>query len=307
MSRRLLRNDASPREGDRRAREQDAGSANSSAICATEDELSRRPVRSRGRGFVFQQPLRVWAIVSKDMLEIFRARGTYFYIPGMLLMSAFFFFSYYGLTNTLAQQNASQRLVVEASRAFLNSLGYLLPVLYALFACNLTSAGLVFEKQKRSLESLLATPLSVRRIWIGKSLGASLSGTAIGLGMSIFAYCVIAFGEVYPRIHSAIAPSGLAFLSGLVLVPITVFLVSLLVSYIQLVAANPRMGNLVYGLLLLVVWGILFFASYYLPLLGVSVNYYPLIFVGLILLLSGGAYLCSRALAKEKVVLSSKG
>ena len=125
--------------------------------------------------------------------------------------------------------------------------------------------------------------------------------------MSIIAYCIIAFGEVYPRIHTAIAPSALAFLSGLVLVPATVFLVSMLVSYVQLVAANPRMGNLVYGLTLLVVWGALFFASYYLPLVGVSIDYYPLIFVGLILLLSGGCYLCSRGLTKEKVVLSSKG
>lgn len=250
---------------------------------------------------------RVWAIVRKDVLEIFRARGTYFYIPGMLLMSAFFFFSYFGLTRTLRQQGASPALVLDASRAFLNSLGYLLPVLYSLFACNLTSSGLVFEKQKRSLESLLATPVSVKRVWVGKSMGAALSGVIIGLAMSIFAYCIIAFAEVYPKIHTAIAPSPLAFLSGLVLVPVTVFLVSMLVSYIQLVATNPRMGNLVYGLTLLVVWGVLFFASYYLPLVGVSIDYYPLIFVGLILLLSGGCYLCSRGLTKEKVVLSSKG
>ena len=250
---------------------------------------------------------RVWAIVRKDILEIFRARGTYFYMPGMFIMSSFFFVSYYSLVHQLAQENASPALVLATSRSFLNSLVYLLPMLYSLFACNLTSAGLVFEKQKRSLESLLATPVSMKRIWIGKSLGASVSGTMVGMAMSVVAYCIIAFAEVYPHVHAAIAPSGLAFLSGLVLVPATVFLVSLIVSYIQLVATNPRMGNLVYGLLLLVVWGILFIASYYLPLIGVSVNYYPLIFLSLILLLSSGAYLFSRALSKEKVVLSSKG
>ena len=53
---RLLKSDASPSERDGRVREKDAGSASSSAICATEDVLSRRPVRSEGRGFVFQQP-----------------------------------------------------------------------------------------------------------------------------------------------------------------------------------------------------------------------------------------------------------
>jgi hypothetical protein len=56
---RLLKNDASPAVRDRQVREKDAGSANSSAICATEDVLSRRLVRFGGRGFVFQQPTKL--------------------------------------------------------------------------------------------------------------------------------------------------------------------------------------------------------------------------------------------------------
>ena len=55
---RLLKNDASPQECDERVREKDAGSANSSAICATENAVSCRRVRSGGQGFVFQQPRR---------------------------------------------------------------------------------------------------------------------------------------------------------------------------------------------------------------------------------------------------------
>jgi hypothetical protein len=38
------------------AQGKDAGSARSSATGATEDDAWRRPVRSRGRGFVLQQP-----------------------------------------------------------------------------------------------------------------------------------------------------------------------------------------------------------------------------------------------------------
>jgi glutamate synthase (NADPH/NADH) small chain len=53
---RLLKCDASPQECDGNAPEKEAGSTNSSAICATEDELSRRPVRSGGRDFAFQRP-----------------------------------------------------------------------------------------------------------------------------------------------------------------------------------------------------------------------------------------------------------
>jgi ferredoxin len=54
---RLPKSDVSPQECDGHARETDAGSANSSAICATEDTLSRRPAHSGGRGFVHQRPL----------------------------------------------------------------------------------------------------------------------------------------------------------------------------------------------------------------------------------------------------------
>jgi hypothetical membrane protein len=57
---RLLKADASPPGCDGHAREKNAGSVNSSAVCATEDVLSRRPAQrapgSGGRGFAFQQP-----------------------------------------------------------------------------------------------------------------------------------------------------------------------------------------------------------------------------------------------------------
>ena len=56
---RLLKNDASPPGRDGRARDKDARRARSSATCATEDAVSRRPVRSGGQGFDLQQPPKV--------------------------------------------------------------------------------------------------------------------------------------------------------------------------------------------------------------------------------------------------------
>ncbi len=56
---RLLKSDASPPGRDGRVRGKDAGSGNSSAICATENAASRRPVRPGGQGFVLQQPSKV--------------------------------------------------------------------------------------------------------------------------------------------------------------------------------------------------------------------------------------------------------
>jgi isoleucyl-tRNA synthetase len=73
----LLEDDASPQEGDGYARETDAGSGNSSAIAATEDTLSRRPVPSGGRGFVFQQPAKTpesvhlidWPVADEALMD----------------------------------------------------------------------------------------------------------------------------------------------------------------------------------------------------------------------------------------------
>ena len=119
--------------------------------------MSRGRAHPGGRGFVLRQPSGLWAIVRKDVLEIFRARGTYYYIPAMLVMSSFFFINYSDLTKALGRQNASPAEAYLATKSFLNTVAYLLPLLYCLFASNLTSAGLIFEKQKRSLESLLVT------------------------------------------------------------------------------------------------------------------------------------------------------
>jgi MFS transporter, FSR family, fosmidomycin resistance protein len=60
-SSRLLECDAAPPERAGYAQDEDARSANSSAICATEDEIWRRHALSGGRGVAFQQPPRAFA------------------------------------------------------------------------------------------------------------------------------------------------------------------------------------------------------------------------------------------------------
>ena len=55
-SRRLTKDDVSPPGHDGHAQDKDAGSTNSSAIGATEDDVLCRPVRFGGRDFTFHQP-----------------------------------------------------------------------------------------------------------------------------------------------------------------------------------------------------------------------------------------------------------
>ncbi len=65
----LLEGDVSPLERAGYAQDKDARSANSSAICATEDAVLCRPERSGGRDFVFQQPSRTPAADEPAILE----------------------------------------------------------------------------------------------------------------------------------------------------------------------------------------------------------------------------------------------
>ncbi len=75
LARRLLNNDVSPdgRAGYRRDKE--AGSANSSAICATDDEVSPRTARPGGQGLAVQQPARGGGLLSGQVALVTGAAG----------------------------------------------------------------------------------------------------------------------------------------------------------------------------------------------------------------------------------------
>ena len=54
--------------------------------------------------------------------------------------------------------------------------------------CGVFSAyAIIMDKAKRTLESLLATPVSLRQIWLGKSLAVALPSVAIALLVSLLA------------------------------------------------------------------------------------------------------------------------
>ncbi len=250
---------------------------------------------------------RIWLVARKDMREVFRSRSTYGFTLVMLLASSSYFFSYFSIASTLTREHASAQVIDLASHSFLNSIAFIAPALYGFFACNISSTTVVLDKTKRNLESLMVTPLSIRQVWLGKCLGVTIPSVMIGFGVAIFAYLVIALGEVAPHTHTLIGPSPLAIVSGLVIVPILVFSVVLLVTHLQLVISNPRVGSFVFAAIFIVVLGGLLFAVYYFPVRGISINYYPLVYLGLIVVVGGAAIAASHSLTKERVVLSTKG
>ena len=248
----------------------------------------------------------MWIIARKDMKDVLSSRSTYLYVFVMLLASSSYFFSYFSIVDQVKRSGAGADAILATSRVFLGSISYIIPVLYCFFACQTSIPIVVLEKTKRTLESLMATPATMREIWLGKTIAVTVSGCAVGLGVSVISYLIISLAEVMPQVHHFIAPSPQAVVSGLIVVPLLVFAVISLVTHLQLIISNPRVGNFIFVAVFLVVLGVLLVSVYSLPGGGLNQRYFLPIFLGLAAVVGAISRALSSRLTKEKVVLSSK-
>ena len=67
--------------------------------------------------------------------------------------------------------------------------------------------------------------------------------------------------------------------------------------------ANPRTASAIFIFILVGIWIGMVFITFYVQ----NVNYYGLIYLGLIVVVGVALFLISRSLTAEKVVLSNKG
>ncbi len=245
---------------------------------------------------------KLWVIARKDIREAFRSRSTYIYIAIMIVLSLTYLNSYNALLNGLARQNANSATMREASQIFLNSLTYTLPLMYSILVCTIFATySVIVDKAKRNIESLMATPLSLKQIWLGKTLAVALPSVIIGLGVAILGYVIISVFRVVPATGNFVGPDVLAIFTALILTPLLIFAVVSVVIYLQLVIGNPRIANLAFTVIFL----ILFFGVSLLTGSGINVSF-SLIYLAFIIVCGGISYLLSRSLSKEKVLLSSK-
>jgi ABC-type Na+ efflux pump permease subunit len=246
---------------------------------------------------------KLWVIARKDIREALRSRSTYLFFVIMVIISFTQLGTYNHAIDILIRQNASPQIISQSSLFFLNSIVYILPLMFSILVCSIFAAyAVITEKAKRNIESLMATPLSLNQIWMAKSLAVTLPSVVIGIAVSIFGYVVITIQAVVPKTGGVIVPDALAIISALVLVPILIFTVVSIVIYLQLVISNPRIANLVFtGIFMVVFFGINFLTS-----LGININF-SVIYLGMIVVCAGVSYLLSRSLTKERVLLSSKG
>ena len=242
---------------------------------------------------------KLWVIARKDVVEAFRSRSIYVFIIIMAVLT----FSYVSSYNAHVRTLTSQQAINDFSQSFLSSLAYVLPMMYSIFVCSIfANYSVVVDKAKRNIESLMAAPVSINQIWMGKSLAVMLPSIVVGIVIAILVYIFMNFAFIIPNTHVFIFPEPLAIVSALIIVPILVFAVVVVVIHVQLIISNPRIANFVFtGIFILLVFGTNALGS-----LGVSISFFPLVYLGVIAICGIIAYVLSRSLTKEKVLLSSK-
>jgi ABC-type Na+ efflux pump permease subunit len=160
------------------------------------------------------------------------------------------------------------------------------------------------EKAKGPIESLLATPLTARAVWIGKSLAIFLPAYIIGFIATLIVILVMNLGSILPTTGHFVLPLPEAFTSFLFLPLLMFALISLGVIFSLI--TNPVIGQTIIvfvGVLLLQVVG----------QVGGRITWllsswdYALYNLAGAALLGIIAFYLSRSLSKERIILSSKG
>jgi ABC-type Na+ efflux pump permease subunit len=245
---------------------------------------------------------KIWIIARKDIKESFRSRSTYIYIIILLALTFTYLTNYNGIVNSLERENASAGEIYIASQIFINSLAYMLPMMYSILVCTIFAQyAVVVDKARKNIESLMATSTSLREIWMGKTLSVALPSALIGITVAIAGYIIVNALAVSPKVGGFISPDFFSIVTAVIIVPVLIFAIVSIVVCIQLMIANPRIANIVFTALFL----LLYFGTTVFSVLGKGINY-GFVYLGVIVVCALVSFLLSRSLNKQRVILSSR-
>ena len=238
-------------------------------------------------------------IMKKDLRETFRTKAFYASIGIVVFVMVMIVQGIGGGIGTLVKEgNTSAIQALIGTTAFMLSL-----MVMMLFCIYINAYTLTMEKIKRSIESLLCTPLSLKQICLGKTLALFLPSLILGW---LFTFgCIAGINQFFimPGLGEFIMPGAAPLVAILVVVPLIVFFLSLLVIALQLIITNIRWVN---AALMGVIFAVGFGLS---PILRFGPTSWSIVFVslGIAAILALIAFLLFPRVTKEKIVLSSKG
>ncbi len=248
---------------------------------------------------------KLMVIMRKDLRETLRTKALYGSIGIAIFVLVALAAGLGRNIEAVVEQETSLAEIASAIQPLVGTTAFTLSlILMMLFCMYINAYAVTMEKVKRSIESLLCTPLSLRQIWLGKSFAIALPSVILGL---LFAFAGIAGINqffIVPRLGHFIMPGTAPLVATLVTVPLIMFFFASLMVVLQLIITNIHWINAaIIGLVVAVMFGLSP------PVLKFSSASWSIVFIslGVAVILALVTIYLSRLVTKERVVLSSKG
>jgi len=227
----------------------------------------------------------VLVVARKEMMQIIRSKN--------LIISALLFIIVFGTISTPAfmagEGNNPANLV--------DQLGFYLVLTLGIFTGYIFTGQAFFrEKQDHVMETLLCTPLSLRRIWLGKVLGVTITAYLF----TLLAACLIIGGASFAS-DTILLPGALVLIHILFIVPLFIAVAVGLIGFLQLLLGMRENQILNFALIFVIIMLITLTGELLGATFTVTGQFLGALFLLALALLSMTAFL-TRLLDKERII-----
>jgi ABC-2 type transport system permease protein len=227
----------------------------------------------------------VLVVARKEMMQIIRSKN--------LIISALLFIIVFGTISTPAfmagEGNNPANLV--------DQLGFYLVLTLGIFTGYIFTGQAFFrEKQDRVIETLLCTPLSLRRIWFGKVLGVTVTAYLL----TLLAACLIIGGASYAS-DAILLPGVLVLVHIIFIVPLFIAVAVGLIGFLQLLLGMRENQIMNFALIFVIIMLITLTGELLGATFTVTGQFLGALFLLALALLGMTAFL-TRFLDKERII-----
>lgn len=240
-------------------------------------------------------------MIRKDINEMMHNRAVF-------MMLAVAVFIIYMISNsigsgidTLAEQGGD---IYDTAQSLAGTLFLMLMfIIMLLVSLYMNAYTVLMEKTKRTLESLLCTPINLKSLWLGKTLATFIPALVLGLLLGAGTLVFLNVTTLEDEVGRWVIPGAAALVGTIIVLPVIVFLLSSLVVMLQLMLQNVRLIQTIFTALL---FGSSFGLSY---TFRFSSGTWTMVWIelGIAAVLGAVAWFLSTKLTKERIVLTSKG
>ncbi len=248
---------------------------------------------------------KVTVIMKKDLRETLRTKAFYGSMGIVIFVLVALAAGLGRNIDAVIEQETSLAEITSAIQPLMGTTAFTLSLMLMLLFCMYTNAyALTMEKVKRSIESLLCTPLSLRQICLGKSLAVFLPSVILGLLFTFGGVVGINQFFILPKLGHFVMPGAAPIVAILIIVPLIVFIFASLMIALQLIITNIHWINAaLIGLVVAIMFGLSP------PVLEFGPASWSIVFIslGVAAALALVTIYLARLVTKERIVLSSKG